>query len=245
MINSNLTQSVLQRVADNQIKPKSRLYFIVKRSLIWLGVLLSIIIGSLASSVLVFLIVNNDWEAYDLITHNLMYFILLTLPYFWLFIFIAFVVLAYSYMRRTQHGYRYSLWSLTLIYLVLCFIIGGTAYAYGGSQEIDRLLTINVPLYKTVVNQQTARWSQPQQGLIAGDIEKIDANKKEIILEDIEGHLWHVDYSEAKLNNKIKLDKLGKEKRLQLVGIKDDENNFTAKEILPAKPTLHKKTIKK
>lgn len=239
MNNSNLTQSILQQVADEKLKPKPLWQFLTKRTLVWFGVILSIIIGSISSSILFFLVINNDWEAYDSVTNNLAYFILLTLPYFWLIIFAGFIVLSYFYMRKTKHGYRYSLLRLATIYLALCILIGGTAYAYGGSEEIDRLLTVNVPIYKQIVNQQTDRWAQPQRGLIAGDVESLDINKKELILEDIKGNLWHVDYSKADL--KVKLDK---GEFLQLTGDKNEgqEDSFTAKKILRAKATLHKES---
>ena len=239
MSNSNLTESILHRVADKQLKPRPRWQFIIKQILIWLGVLLSIIFGSIASSILVFLIINNDWEVYDVVTHSLLQFIILTLPYFWLAVLALFISLAYFYMRKTKRGYRYSLWKLAFIYVVLCSLLGSVTYVYGGSQKIDRLLTINVPIYKTLVNQQTVRWTQPQTGLLAGDIETIDSNKKEFILEDIDGHQWHINYVDAKFDSKVKLIE---DERVRLVGIKNDDNHFTAKQILVTKPTLHKKT---
>lgn len=241
MTNPNLTQSILHRVADDHLQPKPRWQFISKQILIWLGVLVSIIIGGIASSILAFLIVNNDWEVYDSINNNLINFIILTIPYFWLIIFVGFIILGYFYIRRTKHGYRYRLWQIAATYLVLCFILGGAALAYGGSQEIDRLLTENVPVYKRLVNQQTVRWQQPQLGLLAGDVENVDLKKQELTIEDSEDHSWKIDYSKAKINHQVKLEK---EARLELIGIKNDDDHFMAKKILLAKPTFHKK-IKK
>ncbi|MCX6793273.1 MAG: hypothetical protein NTY12_04585 [Candidatus Falkowbacteria bacterium] len=242
MTNPNLAQSILHRVTDDKLKPKPRWQFITKQILIWFGVLLSVVVGSISSSILFFLIINNDWEAYDLVTKNLAYFILLTLPYFWLVILAGFIVLAYFYMRKTKHGYRYSLLRLSIIYLVLCSIIGGTAYAYGGSEEIDRLLTVNVPIYKKIVNQQTNRWSQPKAGLISGELKKVDTEKKELILEDADDNVWRIDYSKSKLNEKIKLNK---GERIRIIGDEEDKENFKAKDILVNKPTIHKRNKKK
>jgi hypothetical protein len=242
MTNQNLTQSILHRVADDKLQPKPHWQFVIRQILVWFGVLISIIIGSLSSSVMVFLVVNNDWEIYDSITNSLARFILLTLPYFWLILFAIFIALGYFYTRHTKHGYRYNIWHLAIIYTSLCIIIGGTVYAFDGDKEIDNLLTVNVPIYRQLVNQQTNRWQQPQLGLLAGDVESVNSNKKEFTLDDNEEHLWQIDYSQVKLNRQVKLIR---NERLQLVGIKNDDNHFTAKKILVAKPTLHKRTKQK
>ena len=84
MTEENIAKKVLEQIKSKGILPKPRWRFLLKDYLIWLFFGLTIIVGSLASSIIIFMVRSNDWDLYNRLH---LPFFLKTLPYFWIIIF--------------------------------------------------------------------------------------------------------------------------------------------------------------
>ena len=88
MLNHDISRDVLKTIEEKHIKPKPRWTFLLKDYAIWILGAFSLIVGSLAFSVIIYMLKNNDWEVYRHLSGSLPGFVVITMPYFWL-IFLA------------------------------------------------------------------------------------------------------------------------------------------------------------
>src|SRR5665648_1197459 len=95
----NISNEVLKKIKDNNIKPKPRWYFITKNYFIWLIFGISIILGSFAFSMVLFIIKQLDWDIYHYIGESFLKTVFVSLPYLWL------ISVSYTHLRahETRH----------------------------------------------------------------------------------------------------------------------------------------------
>ena len=108
-IDKNFDSNILERIKEDNLKPKPKWTFLFKDSVIWFFGALSLVFGALGVSVIIYLLKNNDWSLYNKLSGSFLEFILLTMPYFWI-LFLAIFILVIKYnIQHTKKGYKYSL----------------------------------------------------------------------------------------------------------------------------------------
>ncbi len=229
MINQDISKKVLETIKEKKIKPKPRWAFLLKDYFIWLISIISLIIGSLAFSVIIFLVKNNDWDVYKQINNSLLEFTILTLPYLWFVILILFIIAAYYNFERTKKGYKYQLYAIVISSIIFSALFGALLYNVGIGQAIDEVFAEKVPFYEKFRPDRRARWMSPEKGLLAGRIISIEESGNFQVI-DMAGNVWKIIISgTTEINEKdIAIDK-----RVRIIGQKKDKNNFIAKQILP------------
>jgi len=68
----SLSGEVLEKIQQEKIKPKPKWEFTLKNIILGAVFSLSVIIGSLISSVLIYMLVNSDWDLHHYIGHSLL-----------------------------------------------------------------------------------------------------------------------------------------------------------------------------
>ena len=59
---NNTSKNVLKEIKAKNIKPKAKWRFLLKKSVVWFSFGLCALIGGLAMSVIIFMLVSNDWD---------------------------------------------------------------------------------------------------------------------------------------------------------------------------------------
>ena len=80
----NLEAKVLGLIEKNKIKPTSKYYFSARNKAFWSLFVLSLIIGSIAFSVMIFTFTNSESEIYEITHDSIIEFILEMTPYIWI-----------------------------------------------------------------------------------------------------------------------------------------------------------------
>lgn len=224
MENKDISQIVLQKIKENGIKPISKNIFNFKKVLFWSLVGFSIFIGAISFAVIISLLFNNDWYLYNTFGLN---FIFKTLPYFW-FIFLAiFTILGEYYYRKTFLGYRHRTVTIIGVYIFLTIISGSILYVIGTGKMIEESLRNNIPIYRGFMFDKDEFWSQPEEGLLSGQI--VEINGPVIRIIDLNGINWLISTNNASVGNRVKIE-VG-----EIVKIIGNNNNdiFIANEIKP------------
>jgi hypothetical protein len=191
MNHANLAQDILDKIKDKKIKPTPKWEFFLKDSVIWFLVFVSLIIGALATSVIIFMFDNNQWDLSAYITESFLAFILVTLPYFWLVILFIFLCFIYYNFKNTRSGYKYRASSVIIGSIALSIFLGFIFYNFGLGREIDEVFAQKAPLYKQVINQRQKVFHHPENGVLAGQVWQV-INPREFKLEDINRQNWLV-----------------------------------------------------
>jgi len=208
----NISDKALKLINQNQIKPIPKWEFVFKNWGLWLGFGLCLILLILGISVSWFGLVDN------VIT-----------PYFWLFIALAFFILAYLLFEKTKKAYHFPKWQIIISIILVGLIIGGVFFKIGLAANLDKQLDKNIPYYRQMVPKKMKVWNNPDSGYLSGTIIKI-TNNDDFKIKDFNDKVWTIKGQDALIKSRVKME-VGEE--IKIVGNKNDNSNFKAKEIRP------------
>lgn len=227
MKNKNLANQILNKIKKREIKPKPRWEFLLKDSVIWLLVIFALIIGSFATSVIIYMFDNNQWDLYKEITDSFFAFVFVTLPYFWLIILGIFVYFIYYNFRHTKGGYKYRAYSVIITSIFISIVLGFIFYNMGLAHAIDRVFEQKAPLYRQVINNRKIIFTKPERGILPGRVIKI-ISPEEFKLIDLHSREWQIIKHEMIIGLPVK-----EGQSLILLGEKVTDDIFIAENIRP------------
>jgi len=214
-------KEILEKIKEGHIKPKPKWEFLLKNSVIWLIFVAAIFIGSLATSVIIFMLTHTDWQYYAAFGGPLKL-LLVNLPYFWLVTLIIFIGIAFYEIKHAKKGYRYNSLVIVLVSVIISLIIGSAVYAIGAGEKLEELIYRRVPIYQLMMHQRGRMFLAPERGMIAGVV--IEVNEDSIIIRDFRGQTWNIATS---------TDQFEVGQRVHLIGRLLENHNFDANLIKP------------
>lgn len=227
----NLSDKIIEKIREEKIEPKPRWHFLLHDCFVWTAFTISVLTGALSFAVILFVFLNNDWDLYRYLKVNPLEHLVFSLPYLWVIILIPFLALAYYNCKHTKSGYQYETYAILGLSVAASLVLGLMFhFAFGFGEKIDAALSGNLPVYARIhayCNRQNI-WSQPEKGLLAGEIRKIVEND-DFELEDFRGLVWRVEKDEKILVPANFLIIVGR--KVKLIGEKRDERLFRAGEI--------------
>ncbi|MEI6041954.1 MAG: hypothetical protein WCQ00_00050 [bacterium] len=212
----NLEAKVLGLIEKNKIKPTSKYYFSARNKAFWSLFVLSLIIGSIAFSVMIFTFTNSESEIYEITHDSIIEFILEMTPYIWIVLFATFAFLGYENYRHTNKGYKYS-FSIVLLFGLVANIAGGVAlHEFGISRLIDENITTNNMFIRSSDFTRRQAWNQPDKGVLSGEVISFSDGSSTFVLKDFTGNLWTIssDYIPD-----VSLDLISTSSQIRVVGI--------------------------
>jgi hypothetical protein len=218
--NKDISQIILDKIKEEGIKPISKKVFDLQKFLFWFLVSLSIAIGSVSFSVVLLLLINNEWVLFNKL--GLIY-IFESLPYFWLICLLLFAALGKYYYRKTLLGHRRNIMMVVGLYAIITMLFGSIIYAVGIGNIIERSLYNNVSIYRGVTFDREKLWNLNDDGLLSGIVTNFDNNI--LKLRDSNGLIWNIDISEASLGRGVNIVKCAK---LRIVGDEVSRGIFKA-----------------
>lgn len=226
---NDISKDTLRKIKEQGIVPRTKSYFLLKRSTVWGLFGLSVIFGSVAASVAFFQVKNTEWDLFQHYRHSIIEFILLFIPCFWGLFLTGFSIIAYYYFRRTQTGYRYRTTLVVFLSIFLSIMGGAGIYTTGLSERLESVFEEKLPFYRGVNAHNRMVWMSPDKGLLAGKI--IDVKEKRILkLKDLEGKEWVVNTEDAVWRGRISP---APDLEIKLIGTRTGQNSFSAREVRP------------
>jgi len=182
--------TLLKRIFDAGVKPIPKQYFSLKNVTLWLLAVLSVLVGGLSVSSIIFRAVNIPGVfpgvgaplPLPLFAH--------LLPFVWILLLILFSYLAIREIRATKRGYRYEYSVLLLGLLLTSCVLGIGFYASGVGARLDMLAVRHTPFMADIREAQAVRWLRPDNGLLMG----IVSNKTDdgFMITDPKDVVWTV-----------------------------------------------------
>lgn len=227
--NRSIAENALADIKSKKISPKAKWQCLFFGKLAWIFSLFFIIIGSLAFSVILYMVLNNDWDLYTHFNHSFLEFLFATLPYFWIVILIVLSLLAIYSSKFTEDAYRYKLVTLIFVGSGLNFVLGGAFYAIGMGELIDSRLQEEIPTYHYLSYSKEKMWTQPENGILSGEILRV--GNEGVAIEDYLGNFWDIKFG----NNTIVKGRsqLSVGVKIKIIGNKIENKIFLASEIRP------------
>ena len=224
---------LINKIKQENIKPLSKKYFIIRTILINLFFIFSILIWALAIAIIFWYLFEADWY----LTHKI-WLIKITitfLPVFWLIFLLLSTLLSYYNFKRTEIGYRFYLWQIILINVIFSFIIWILFYFSGFSQYVEEKIQKKLPEYsKYIVLDKNSRmkqiWQNEDKWLLLWLIVK-KLNNNNYLLKDTNNKIWKLKITNKTIirHNLILQSWL----KIKLIWKKTWENSFEVLEIRP------------
>jgi hypothetical protein len=195
-MNDELTNKIIERIETEQITPLPRWRFILLRELFWSFAILSIIIGSFAVGVMLFLFFDYSNHGLPAIPQDLNE-LLLLIPYIWLVVFVLFIIIGRESIRRTSKGYRYHFYVVILASVFLSFVFGSILDFAGVGKMTHEFFNNRVPVYNYATYDSMDAWNRPAVGRLAGVVVSAKRDKNNFFIIDLDGHLWHIYFASS------------------------------------------------
>ncbi|PJA22931.1 hypothetical protein COX58_00865, partial [archaeon CG_4_10_14_0_2_um_filter_Archaea_38_6] len=137
MSNKEISQDVLERIQKEGIQPKPKWEFLLKEWVIWVLAGVCVLVGGLAVSVILTLLVTDGLGLafFQAPTKGL---ILAAMPYVWLVLLVTFLLVAEYNICHTKRGYRYR-WASVFVGVILFSIpLGFIFFEIGWGERVER-----------------------------------------------------------------------------------------------------------
>lgn len=213
--NSNLKNSILERISSEKVLPRSRWIFQSREAMVWSLWALSVLVGAFAVAVTLFVLTYRQYALYEATHENFYTFMIEVLPYVWFLIFALMAFAAVYNLRHTKHGYRYPVWQILGSGLALSFAGGAMLHIGGFGYAIDHELGERMTAYNSQDKIELRMWQSPQNGRLVGHLVAKTTAAEQAIFEDTKGNRWVFTSSELPRPD---LDLLQSKKMVRILG---------------------------
>lgn len=197
----HIADKVLAYIEKENVQPYSKWYFTFTNDFFWALGALSVLIGSICFSAVLFTYFNAELELYRLNYDSFFDFLLEWAPILWIVSFTLFMYVGYKNIQHTKHGYKYSFLFIILSSLFLSGVGGIFLYSYGLAGILDREFDRRVPLYRSVQGLKKDLALRPERGGIGGEIIFVPDDLSSFTVRDFKGGTWVVSTEELTLQD--------------------------------------------
>ena len=224
---STFSESILKKIKARHIQPRSKWQFIVRNIGFWGIFNLSVLLGAGGVSVLIFALMEADFNLFSELSGSGMSLFLSWLPVFWIVYFITFVGVAMWGIRKTKKGYRFSIHAILMTNVALSILIGGLVYGIGGGEQFERVFADNAPMYRGMGHRMQDMWTRPEDGRLAGTIIEVQ-EVGVLLLDDFSNQQWIVDITDVLVRRSLEAGK-----KVKLMGTVTGAHMFKAEMVRP------------
>lgn len=225
----SVSEKTLKTIEEKKITPEPRWHFSLRDYFFWFLFFVSIIVGSLATSAILFMLFSNDWDVYEYLDRSLFEHIFISMPYLWISILVLFIFAAYYNFKYTRRGYRYEIYIIVFGSVLISIAAGSVLFYSGLGEGIHEIFMEQVPFYNNLVYDKEDVWDNPRKGLLAGEMTDIE-DQDDFILRDFNGKIWLIKRGDPLCCDPA-LIRRGKE--VELIGRMEDDNIFFVNSMRP------------
>jgi hypothetical protein len=191
-------QSILDKIREKGLLPKPKWRFLFKNYVVWGFGFLSLLIGSMAMAVILYMFCYNDWGIHKELNQSFLSYVIISLPYFWLIFLGLFIFVVYYNFKHTKHGYRYGLPLILGGSVLASAAMGMLLFGVGLGEAIDDVLSRQTPFYEKIINHRIGMWETPENGRLAGMVLEKKDNRLLLIFA-LDKRVWQVDIENARI----------------------------------------------
>lgn len=212
----SVSSFVLDRITSQALTPVARWRFLVVEYGVWVAWGLSILLGAIAFSVVLFFLSSAPFIFYE-VSHDSIFDLLIDVfPQAWLLVFVGMGIFAHYNLRHTKYGYKYRVWQVLISSIVFSFVLGVMLHIVGIGLVADTMLGNRLPFFEDFEHAQMRIWQMPQEGRIIGTLVG-NSNQQEIVhIIDSEGRDWQLN---TRALNTFDLELLARGAKVHIIGI--------------------------
>lgn len=229
---TSVRDRVFSTIDEQNVSPRPCYVFWCQNSVMWMTWLFTVLLGALATAVLLFTSTYRYYDIYEVMHDNFVTFFLQALPLLWILAFIVLMVVAMQGLRATRRGYRLSPALVGGSSVGISVLLGVIASLSGFGFVVDRALGEYAPMYYSEVEREHQMWQQPVQGRLIGQQVTAESTADTVRFIDTTGKQWDMDVQELRISDR---ELLGSQGRVRVLGksVLGDEGRFHACGVFP------------
>ncbi len=195
----SIRDRVFSTIDEQKVEPTPCYVFWCQNSAMWMIWLLTVLLGALATAVLIFTSTYRYYDIYEAMHDNFLTFFFQALPVLWIFAFIILMGVAMRGLRATRRGYRLSPSFVGITSVGASVLLGLIASSLGFGFVVDRMLGQHAPMYYSESEREQKMWQQPGEGRLVGraHLDK-SVEQVQITFVDSVGKNWTMDIQELR-----------------------------------------------
>lgn len=221
-MNHTNSQSVLDKIKAENIKPRSKWYFVAYHAALWVPGVIVTLIGSVSVAGGLYSYVHAGWEYQDFIYKTPTDFLLDALPLLWIGSFIFFGSVIVYALRTTPRGYRLSTRKILIASFLASVALGSAMYV------ADEYFKANSIIRYPVHMREEGIWFSTSSNRIAGLIQGVSDDQ--LLIVDNKNNLWTVDMSGFG-STTFPFVQTGE--NIRIIGTTTDDHVFIACQVFP------------
>jgi hypothetical protein len=211
----SIQDRVFSRITADCVTPTSKYVFWCQNSGVWLIWLLTVVLGGLATAVLIFTSTYRYYDIYEAMHDNFVTFFFQALPVLWILAFVVLMLVGACGLRATRRGYRLSPWVVGGSSVGMSVFLGIAASTLGFGYLVDKTLGEYAPMYYSMADREQKMWQQPDQGRLIGRQDAAETQTDTITFTDSEGKHWQMAVQELRMQDR---EMLGTEQHVRVLG---------------------------
>ncbi len=226
----DLIKDTIGKIKKQHILPQPKWKYSVRKYGVWAVFGLIVVFGGASFSAAYYLLASLDWDLYRFVQQSFFGYSLSIFPYFWAVLIGIFAVVAFFDIRKTETGYRFSWFKISLLTIGSIFVLGAGFSWAGLGSNFNSMAVRSVPYYGAhMMVTKEIQWMQPEKGFLSGTITSISSNI--LTINDLNKKNWSVSLNEKTLVRPMANISAGE--MIKIIGSKTGDNNFQANEIRP------------
>ena len=222
------SEKLISKMKNQNLKPIPKWRFTIKGMGIGFTILVSVILGGLAFSIILFSIQQLGFDLITHMSHSRIEFLLGLLPFLWIGLLIIFLTLGMISIKNSRKGYKFSPTKLILFNSVFSILLGTLFFIGGGAQWLENKFAVQIEIYESIQEKKINMWSAPENGFLSGTIESVNENTMQLV--DFKKRKWTIDFQKAHIPPAVLLEE---GEVIKLRGKMKDSNSFIADEVRP------------
>lgn len=162
---SSLTEQILQKISEENMRPTPRWRFIVRETAVWTAVSLTGVFAAASIGLASYRFMSGDVRA--LFAAGVPWYQLL-LVIGWSGAFVCLFLLVLYEVRCTKRGYRFSLVAISGAGSLVIIGVAGVVYSTGMVHMAERHMARMIPTYLDAGSAREQFWSSPNEGRLLG-----------------------------------------------------------------------------
>jgi len=230
-------KKLLEKIKTEGIKPTPKWHFIMKNFLFWSLVGISIALGAVAFSIIIFAFKDDGmglgWHLYNMRFKTVLEFF----PIYWFVLLVIFLISSYFGVKHTKYGYKYKEKAVISLFIFISIFLGAVISIGGKDKFVEDIFARKMPIYKGIAQKEELIWERIEDGFFRGKILDNFNDTFELNAIGFDGNLWVINYEDAMLRGPIIVGN-----DIKVIGEVIDGNKIKAVEIQQVKggkPQLH------
>lgn len=197
---TKLADTILNRIEQEKIQPRSKWYYRFRYGSFWTLFGLMLILGALSFAVIIFAVRNTDFEIFEYVESNGWQQLLGLMPLLWMLLIGLAIGLGIWGLKHTKHGYRLALLVVLAGNVFGSLLLGTLVYSAGGGEVIEEIIETRIPIYESVREKHERFWGRPEDtGRLAGLVQSIDTEAGTMTVSGPRGRQWDIELQDARL----------------------------------------------